>query len=155
MDRDKVDIERRKFFSFLGWGSITGFITLSLLGLLRFVFPGVLYEPPARFKVGRPDDYPEDSVTFFKERKIFIMRDKEGILATSAICTHLGCIVRWMPIKNEFDCHCHGSKFDINGTNISGPAPRPLDHFYVKLDRLNRLIVDTKEKVDKNYRLKV
>ncbi len=155
MEKAREGVDRRRFFSLVGWGSIAGFIGLSILGFLKFIFPGVLYEPPTRFKVGKPEDYPEGSVTFLKERKLFIIRDEKGILAMSATCTHLGCTVRWMPIKNEFDCPCHGSKFDKDGRNISGPAPSPLPHFYIKLDRLNRLIVDTKKEVNKDYRLKI
>lgn len=48
------------------------------------------------------------------------------IVAFSAICTHEGCLVS--AVADEFDCHCHGSRFEAaTGNVLSGPARRPLD----------------------------
>ena len=54
-------------------------------------------------------------------------RDPSGRLFTvSAVCTHLGCIVRWNPAETSWDCPCHGSRFDPTGRVLHGPATRPL-----------------------------
>jgi Rieske Fe-S protein len=54
-------------------------------------------------------------------------RDPTGKLFTvSAVCTHLGCIVRWNPAETSWDCPCHGSRFDPQGRVLHGPATRPL-----------------------------
>ena len=54
-------------------------------------------------------------------------RDPAGKLFTvSAVCTHLGCVVRWNPAETSWDCPCHGSRFDPTGRVLHGPATRPL-----------------------------
>ncbi len=57
----------------------------------------------------------------------------EGFLALYGVCTHLGCLPKWVITNRRFECPCHGSKFEINGKYIEGPAPRSLDRFRVTL----------------------
>lgn len=56
--------------------------------------------------------------------KVAVYRDEGGALHEhSAVCTHLGCIVRWNDTEMSWDCPCHGSRFDkIDGHVIHGPA---------------------------------
>jgi len=55
--------------------------------------------------------------------KVAVYRDQTGALhERSAVCTHLGCIVRWNPAEKTWDCPCHGSRFDKFGDVINGPA---------------------------------
>ena len=54
-------------------------------------------------------------------------RDGEGeVHAVSAVCTHLSCNVQWNDAERSWDCPCHGSRFDVDGTVIDGPAVEPL-----------------------------
>ena len=56
-----------------------------------------------------------------------VYRDKEGRLhAVSAVCTHLGCLVAFNDAETSWDCPCHGSRFDIDGNVLEGPATTPL-----------------------------
>jgi glycine/D-amino acid oxidase-like deaminating enzyme/nitrite reductase/ring-hydroxylating ferredoxin subunit len=59
--------------------------------------------------------------------KLAVYRDPKGeVHALSAVCTHLGCIVKWNTSENTWDCPCHGSRFDALGKVIQGPANRDL-----------------------------
>ncbi len=60
-------------------------------------------------------------------RMLAVSRDEDGRLTTrSAVCSHLGCIVRWNAAEHSWDCPCHGSRFSRTGDVITGPATAPL-----------------------------
>lgn len=60
--------------------------------------------------------------------KVAVYRDSVGELhVRSAVCRHLGCIVRWNPGEKSWDCPCHGSRFDCRGQVLNGPAVMGLD----------------------------
>lgn len=59
--------------------------------------------------------------------KMGVYRDVAGELhAVSLRCTHLGCLVRFNAAERSWDCPCHGSRFDVDGGVLEGPATRPL-----------------------------
>jgi rieske iron-sulfur protein len=67
----------------------------------------------------------------------------QGVLAYSALCTHLGCVLNeWDAEKKLFQCPCHEALFDPMqaGKVIGGPGPRPLPVLPVKISE-NRLVV--------------
>jgi Rieske Fe-S protein len=47
--------------------------------------------------------------------------------ALNAICSHLDCTVEYRPLQGDIFCNCHNGVYDLNGRNISGPPPRPLE----------------------------
>jgi glycine/D-amino acid oxidase-like deaminating enzyme/nitrite reductase/ring-hydroxylating ferredoxin subunit len=56
-----------------------------------------------------------------------VYRDTDGALhSVSLRCTHLGCLLRFNSAERSWDCPCHGSRFDIDGNVLEGPATRPL-----------------------------
>ena len=61
-------------------------------------------------------------------------RDPEDNLhCVSPTCTHLGCTVSWNHAEKSWDCPCHGSRFDVDGTVLDGPATEPLPPVEVEL----------------------
>jgi len=69
---------------------------------------------------------------------------KQGLLALYKVCVHLGCLYAWVDSNARFECPCHGSKYQLDGTYIEGPAPRDLDRFVVQLvDESGKVVVQT------------
>ena len=61
------------------------------------------------------------------EERVAVWRDETGALhELSASCTHKGCTVTWNNADRTWDCPCHGSVFERDGTVIHGPAREPL-----------------------------
>jgi len=60
--------------------------------------------------------------------------DGRDFIAFSNICTHLGCRVRWIDDQKQFFCPCHNAVFNQDGEVVSGPPPRPLDRYQVKIE---------------------
>jgi Rieske Fe-S protein len=59
--------------------------------------------------------------------RVAAFRDAKGKITTrSAICPHMGCVVRWNEAEKTWDCPCHGSRFQATGEVMAGPAEQPL-----------------------------
>jgi len=152
----KLVLSRREFLNKIG----TGALVVSGLGVtavsLDFLSPKVLFEPPLRFRVGKPKDYASDTVTLDSEKKIFIVRDQQGFFTClSAVCTHLGCLTFWKSDEQLIACPCHGSRFSQHGEVLKPPAPRPLVRLRISLEDRGYLVVDKSEPVNDDYILKV
>jgi len=135
------DLTRRGFVALTcGWiaGAFAGLAAAA--GAVRFLVPNVLYEPDQRFKAGRPDDFPDGSITFIEDQRVFLMRRGNTFRCLSAVCTHLGCTVNHA--GEGFHCPCHGSTFDNQGKVSSGPAPRALTWYLMTMSKDERLLVD-------------
>ena len=70
----------------------------------------------------------EGTVIRREGRAIAVYKEPDGTLrGLSAICTHLACTVHWNNAEKSWDCPCHGSRFDLEGKVIQGPATEPLE----------------------------
>jgi len=140
-------VSRRGFFELtLGWIAAIFAICATAVGAVRFLVPNVLFEPSLVFKAGKPEDFPDGSVTFLEEERVFLVRKGNAFRCLSAVCTHLGCTVN--RTGQGYHCPCHGSVFDDQGSVKSGPAPRALEWFLVTLSKDSRLLVDKNQRVN-------
>ena len=81
-------------------------------------------------QVGSVEEIPAGAGAIVRRKgePIAAYRDPDGALhERSAVCTHLGCIVRWNDSEKSWDCPCHGSRFGPTGEVLHGPANAPLN----------------------------
>jgi Rieske Fe-S protein len=122
--------------------------------LLSFVYPVLRYLiPPAVVDMGG-DEVVAAKVGELQANgsKIFRFGNRPGLLlltsegeyhAMSATCTHLSCTVQHRKDLHQVWCACHNGLYDLNGRNISGPPPRPLESFQVHV-RGDEVVVSRK-----------
>jgi Rieske Fe-S protein len=74
----------------------------------------------------------------------FAVKDTNGKAHVFAInCSHLGCPIALNATAGSFDCPCHGSRYNLDGTVLHGPAPAPLsDLSWTQGDTPNTIVVD-------------
>jgi Rieske Fe-S protein len=113
-----------------------------LASLASFVYPVLRYlVPPAVADLGADEVIagkageikPNGSKIFrFGTRPALLIVTADGeYRALSAICTHLACTVQYRSDLRQVWCACHNGTYDLNGRNVSGPPPRPLEQFQV------------------------
>lgn len=138
---------RRRFVDWLLSRTLTTWLLSTSVGglLLAILYPAGRYlMPPAAAESTAanvtlpftPDEVPPNSGEIFKfgSRAGIVIRTPAGDLrAFSATCTHLGCIVQYRPDISHIWCACHNGHFDLNGRNIEGPPPAPLESYAVNV----------------------
>ncbi|HJV24633.1 MAG TPA: FAD-dependent oxidoreductase [Aromatoleum sp.] len=94
------------------------------LGVAKALIQDYGGRPAARPATIRPG---EGAVVEVGGEKVAAYRDAAGNLsAISPVCTHMKCMVHWNAAEKTWDCPCHGSRFDVTGEVIEGPAVAPL-----------------------------
>lgn len=79
--------------------------------------------------------------------RAWVTQTEQGALALYNVCPHLGCLYGWQEVANRFECPCHGSKYQKDGTYIEGPAPRSLDRFGIRfMDASGQVLSETNAK---------
>ena len=134
-----------------GWIIFSAASAAGLLATARFLFPNDLFEPPTKFKIGKPDNFAPSKEGTVDERyktsnAIWVVRTNQDLFILSTVCTHLGCTPNWLSAERKFKCPCHGSGFYVTGINFEGPAPRPLERFKVGLAPDGQIEVDKTQK---------
>ena len=126
---------------FVNWflGTAAGAFLLSVLyPVSRYMNPPEVEESTATsVKLSiKPVDLKPNSGQIFKfgSRPGILVRTPAGELrAFSAVCTHLNCTVQYRQDLTQIWCACHNGHYDLNGKNVAGPPPRPLDTFAVNV----------------------
>lgn len=131
-----VNMPSRREFLYYIWGASFALIAGEIVaGVLWFAFPrfgegefgGTFTVDPTELPEagGNPVSKPEGR--FWLSRPT--IEGQDTFVALYAVCTHLGCLPKWVDTNNRFECPCHGSKFERSGLYIEGPAPRSMDRF--------------------------
>jgi Rieske Fe-S protein len=103
-------------------GAAAGYPVLSLL-------PPVPRAGPKRATAGKVDSFEVGTARtlLVGQRPALVLRLPDGeFRAFVAVCTHLDCIVYYAAGRHRIECPCHAGVFDLDGSNVSGPPPRPL-----------------------------
>jgi cytochrome b6-f complex iron-sulfur subunit len=132
---------RRRFINWFLGTSMGAFLIAVLYPLSRYLVPPEVGESTAGTVTLplKPDDVKSNTGHIFKLG--ILVRTASGELrAFSAVCTHLNCTVQYRPDVSHIWCACHNGHYDLNGKNIEGPPPRPLDSFVVNV-RANQIVV--------------
>jgi cytochrome b6-f complex iron-sulfur subunit len=128
---------KRDFLKYILGGSIFVWIGTILYPVLSYLKPPSQAEAEvSSVKAGKLSDIEKDSGTIVKfgTKPVILLRTANGDLrAFSATCTHLDCTVQYRKDFGLIWCACHNGKYDVNGRNVSGPPPRPLDEYKVNV----------------------
>lgn len=160
--------DRREFLVKAGIGAGVIGLTTQAAASLRSLIPNVSYDAPTTVRLGPVEAFP-DGLKFLPEQRLFVFRTGKTFHAISAVCTHLGCTVRAealpqpetvtvggapLRLTHRFLCPCHGSRYGGEGTNVSGPAPRPLAWYHLSVSpEGGELVVDLAREVGHDFRM--
>ena len=139
------DPTRRGFLNWFVGTSAGAFLLAVLYPLSRYLIPPTTAESSAASVTLaiKPDDVKTNAGQIFKfgSKPAILVRTPAGELrAFSAVCTHLNCTVQYRSDISHIWCACHNGHYDLNGQNIAGPPPRPLDSYVVNA-RGNQIVV--------------
>jgi quinol---cytochrome c reductase iron-sulfur subunit, bacillus type len=140
---------RRRFLTVLSLGLGTfaaGLVGIPIIGFLvaplvekaprfwRAVGPLEQFKVGATVEVSFVDSSPLPWAGVAARTAAWLRRNgEEDFVAFSVDCTHLGCPVRWLPDAELFLCPCHGGVYYDDGKVASGPPPKPLPRYPVRV----------------------
>ncbi len=129
---------RRNFLNYVLGGGVVATLGSIFYPAFKFITP-----PPSReanvsqlklpFKRADIEADPKKAKTFKFGRTmgIIVVTGAGELRAMAASCTHLDCTVQHRPDLGIIWCACHNGRYDLDGNNISGPPPRPLERYLV------------------------
>jgi cytochrome b6-f complex iron-sulfur subunit len=130
------------------------FLIISL-GALGALFAGIASYPLFRYLSPLPPSGEKGRATIaraqigvgqahffqFQGHPAVVLQRTPGVfVAFSAVCTHLGCVIRWLPEKGEFLCPCHAGRYASDGKVLGGPPPKPLQTIPIAISGDNLLV---------------
>ena len=141
-------LTRKRFIDWLLGTSLGGFVLAVIYPVVRYWVPPVVAES-AVSSVTLPfkaTDVASNTGRIFKfgsKPGILIKTASGDLRAFTAVCTHLGCTVQYRADIKNIWCACHNGHYDLNGRNIAGPPPKPLDAYNVNV-RGDQIVVSVK-----------
>ena len=144
---EPTDLDRRRLLARLG--IFVGSVSAAVVGIPSIAFLlGLRKAPEVWRSLGAADSFQVGQtveVSFLDSSPLpwsgvtaktaaWLRRENpEQFIAFAINCTHLGCPVRWLPNADLFMCPCHGGVFYKNGAVASGPPPKPLVTYPVRV----------------------
>jgi Rieske Fe-S protein len=126
---------KRDFLKIVFSGGLAGLAAAIFYPILAYMRPPKQGEVEvSSVKVGKLSEIEKGTgkiVKFGNKPAILVHTADGGLRAFDATCTHLDCTVQYRDDMGLIWCACHNGKYDLNGRNIGGPPPRPLDEFRV------------------------
>ena len=150
-DREQDEISRRSFLA-TAIAVIGGVITMGIAipSIIYVVGPALVRKqdeewyrlgPTSKVEIGVPTLYKvkitqqSGWITSEDEIAVYVVtEDGQNYIAMSNVCTHLGCRIRWITDQGIFFCPCHNGVFNKAGEVESGPPPKPLDQYELKVE---------------------
>lgn len=136
-DSQQIRPARRRLVEVLLGGGMFASVVSFFYPVLKYLVPPAVpdlgEDEVVAGKVG--DLKPNGSKVFrFGSRPALLLLTAEGeYRCVSAVCTHLGCTVQYRSDLVEIWCACHNGTYGLDGRNISGPPPRPLEAFQINV----------------------
>ena len=132
---DKSIQPGRRWINFVLGSGVVASVVSFLYPALRYIIPPPVAESTSRSVVAaKADELKRNTGKIFKfgSKPALLVRSADGThRAFSAVCTHLNCTVQYRADLHEIWCACHNGLYDLEGRNVSGPPPRPLEVFEV------------------------
>jgi cytochrome b6-f complex iron-sulfur subunit len=129
------DPQRRWFLQWSFFGLVLAAAGMAANVVIRYLMP-----TPAKLREAKELTIPVAQVAKgsaisvqYQNQPVIVLHTDQGITAFNATCTHLGCLVKWLPQKNEFLCPCHAGRFSPTGQVLGGPPPEPLHRIDIEI----------------------
>jgi Rieske Fe-S protein len=140
-----ADNGRRNFLNWFLSTTAGAFLVSVTYPLSRYLIPPEVTESTTSTVTLsiKPNDVKANSGQIFRfgSQPAILVKDTNGELkAFTAVCTHLACTVQYRADINQIWCACHNGHFDLNGRNVEGPPPKPLEQFVVNV-RADQVVV--------------
>lgn len=141
MSQDKQDVSRRDFVRYVLMGVGACYAAAVGYPVYRYLTSPAerAHATGAVTEINLKDAHriPSGSAMMFKfgHRPAMLIHHKDDSwVALDAVCTHLACTVEYRAERDVIHCNCHGGEYDAHtGKNISGPPPKPLKQYVVKV----------------------
>jgi cytochrome b6-f complex iron-sulfur subunit len=137
-NKETNQMRRRSFINYCLSTSLAAVGGFAVYAFGKYLFPPSSFSAEAGTGTVQINlaDLPVGTAKFFRYKgqpSVAIRTSEKSVSALSAVCTHLGCIVKWDDGKRLFVCPCHAAMFDVNGNVVGGPAPRPLPNYPTRI----------------------
>lgn len=140
MDTEKQSFSRREFLALLS--GVFSALTLLLMGKvgLQHILPRSRDKDDSIIELDASP--PPDAPAIIAVGRFAWTQEAQGAAAISLVCPHMGCALAWERETGQFQCPCHGSRFDVRGRTLHGPAEHGLDHLQVTVLDASGAVVD-------------